>query len=94
MEGEEKRLREYRRGFIFVELWEPWRPGAFETEFSRLRVSCAGEKVLELRWDRADFFSVVLFKPGEWEERLVAQSRARSSQSSCDGSNSRQRLKS
>lgn len=70
LEGEEKRLTEYRRGLIFVELWEPWRPGAFETEFSRLRVGYAGEKVLELRWDRADAFTVVLFKEGEWERRI------------------------
>lgn len=70
VKGEEKRLMKFRRGFIFVELWEPWRSGAFDTEFPRLRVSCAGEKVLELRWDRADMFNVVLFKPGEWEERI------------------------
>ena len=48
-------------------------PGsAFETEFSRLRVTYAGEKVLELRWDRADHFNVVLFKPGNWEAALAA----------------------
>lgn len=70
IDGEEKRLTEFRRGALSIELWEPWRPGSFETEFSRLRVSYAGERVLELRWDRANFFNVVLFKPGAWEEQL------------------------
>lgn len=34
---------------MFIELWELWRLSAFETEFFRLRVTYAGEKVLELR---------------------------------------------
>ena len=56
VEGEEKRLTEFGRWLIFIELREPWRPSAFETEFSRLRVAYAGQRVLELRWDRADLF--------------------------------------
>lgn len=70
IEDEEKRLTEFQRGPIFIELWEPWRPGAFETEFSRLRMSYAGEKVLDLRWDRADRFNVVLMKEGAWEDAI------------------------
>ncbi|MET3972830.1 hypothetical protein ABIB94_007913 [Bradyrhizobium sp. JR7.2] len=42
LEGEGKQLTEYRRGFLLVDLGRPWRWGAFETEFSRLRY--AGEK--------------------------------------------------
>ncbi|MEH2492921.1 hypothetical protein V1280_008860 [Bradyrhizobium sp. AZCC 2230] len=61
---------EYRRGLMFTELWEPWRSSAFETEFSRLRVTYAGEQVLELRWNRANNFSVVLFKLGGWKTAL------------------------
>ncbi|MET4315706.1 hypothetical protein [Bradyrhizobium sp. RT4b] len=67
LEGEGKQLTEYRRGFLLVDLGRPWRWGAFETEFSRLRISYAGEKVLELRWDRTGVFNVVQFRPGEWE---------------------------
>ena len=71
VEGEKKWLTEFRDEPIFVELRAPWRSDAFETEFSRPRVSYAGEKVRELRcWDRADIFTVVLFKAGEWEKHL------------------------
>ena len=70
VEGEEKRVLEYTRGHLSIELWYPWRSSAFETEFSRLRVTYGRTKVLELRWDRADHFNVVLFKPGEWERVL------------------------
>ncbi|KJC47326.1 hypothetical protein UB31_18910 [Bradyrhizobium sp. LTSP849] len=70
IDGEKKRLTEFQRGPIFIELWEPWRPDAFETEFSRLRVTYAGEKVLELRWDDADAFTLVLLKPGDWQGRV------------------------
>lgn len=62
--------RSFPAGGHFIELWEPRRAGSFETEFSRLRVSHAGEKVLELRWDRAGHFNIVLFKPGQWEEQI------------------------
>lgn len=58
---------EFRRGPILIELWEPSRPSAFETEFSHLRVSHAGEKAFELRWDRADLSNIALFEQGDWE---------------------------
>lgn len=32
--------------------------------YSRLHVTYAGQKVLELRWDRADHFNIVLIKSG------------------------------
>lgn len=70
VEGEAKRITDFQRGRLLIELAATWRAGAFETEFSRLRVSWAGARVLELRWDRAGFFNVVLFKLGEWEQQL------------------------
>ena len=45
VDGEEKRLMEYRRGGLLIELWQPWRSTAAETEFSRLRVTHGSEKV-------------------------------------------------
>lgn len=71
IEDEEKRLTEFQRGRLSIELAAPRRAGAFETEWSRLRVTLSGEKVLELRWDRAGLFNVVLFKSGEWEDALT-----------------------
>lgn len=71
IEGESKRVTEFDRGRLSIELAAPWRTGAFETEFSRLRVTWEHAKVLELRWDRADHFTLVLFKPGEWEAALL-----------------------
>lgn len=70
LDGEEKRLTEFRSGRLSIELAAPWRADAYEFEWSRLRVTWDGEKVLELRWDRAALFNVVLFKPGEWERQL------------------------
>jgi hypothetical protein len=70
LEGASKRLTKYRRGLLLIDLWRPWRSDAFETEFSELRVSYAGKKVLELRWDRAESFAVVIFKPGLWEKQI------------------------
>jgi hypothetical protein len=57
--GGEKQLREYRRGRIFIELWQPSRSSTGDTEFSRLRVNYSGTRVLELRWSRAGTFNVV-----------------------------------
>lgn len=62
IDGEEKRLREFDGGRLIIELLAPFRSWASETEFSRMRVGYDGVKVLELRWDRAGFFNVVLFR--------------------------------
>lgn len=70
IEGEQKRLLEYRRGSITVELWYPWRSDADETEFSKLRVIFGGERVLELRWT-AGSFRALKFERGEWERSLA-----------------------
>lgn len=72
IEGEEKRLTEYSRGRLFVDLLAPWRAEASATEFSRLRVMWDNAKVMELRWDRADHFHIALFKDGEsdWQDAL------------------------
>jgi hypothetical protein len=31
LEGASKRLTEYRRGLLLIDLWRPWRSDAFET---------------------------------------------------------------
>jgi hypothetical protein len=72
-EGEDKRLLEYHRGRIFIELWHPWRSDASEDEFSRLRVRYAGSLVLELRWTKAGSFRVLKFERGEWERSVQAR---------------------
>lgn len=74
IEGEDKHWRQYRRGFISIDLDEPFRASASETEFSRLRVSYAGVNVFEIRWDKTASFKVVKFQPGEWEGTLLAMS--------------------
>jgi hypothetical protein len=70
VDGEEKQLREFRRGRVFIDLWYPWRSDADEAEFSRLRLRYDGSLVLELRWSRAGTFNVVKFVRGEWERHL------------------------
>jgi hypothetical protein len=66
IEGEEKHLREFRHGRLFIDLYEPFRlpVGA---EFSRLRTSYDAKRVLEIRWDGAGTFNVVRFEETvEW----------------------------
>jgi hypothetical protein len=72
VDGEEKQLREHEEGGIAVELAAPFRPYARPDEFSRLRVRVGGEKVFEIRWDKADGFKVVHYDQGDWERTLRA----------------------
>jgi hypothetical protein len=72
-EGEDKQLREYHRGRIFIELWQPWRSDADADEFSRLRLRYDGSLVLELRWTAAGSFRVLKFERGEWERSVQAR---------------------
>ena len=72
VDGEEKRLHEFRRGLLFIDLYEPFRSTAAATEFSRLRVTYSGVKVLELRWCGAGTFNVVKFERGEWERLITS----------------------
>jgi hypothetical protein len=64
IDSEEKRLREYDEGVIAVDLAAPFRPYARPDEFSRLRIRVGGEKVFEIRWDKAGLFKVVIFDAG------------------------------
>lgn len=71
IDGEEKRITDFQHGRFPIELAAPWRADAFEFEWSRLRVSWDGTRVLELRWDRVGSFKVVQISGGEWQETLT-----------------------
>lgn len=71
IEDEEKRLTEFSRGRLTIELAAPWREDAYEFEWSRLRVNWDGARVLELRWDRVGSFKVVQISEGEWQDALA-----------------------
>lgn len=71
IEGEEKRVTDFQRGRLSIELAAPWRADAYEFEWSRLRVSWDGARVLELRWDRVGSFKVVQISDGEWQDALT-----------------------
>ena len=72
IDGEEKHLRE------MTEAGHRDRPGctfrayARPDEFSRLRIRVHGEKVFEVRWDKAGGFKVVHYDQGDWERTLRA----------------------
>jgi hypothetical protein len=70
VDGEVKRLSEYEDSGIAIELVAPFRPHARPDEFSRLRIRVHGEKVFEIRWDKAGAFKVVHFDQGDWERTL------------------------
>jgi hypothetical protein len=70
IEGEEKHLREFEDDGMAIELAAPFRPHARPDEFSRLRIRVHGEKVFEIRWDKAGGFEVVHFDRGDWERTL------------------------
>jgi hypothetical protein len=72
LDGEEKQLREIEEGGIAIELAAPFRPYARPDEFSRLRIRIYGEKVFEVRWDKAGSFRIITFEPGDWERTLRA----------------------
>jgi hypothetical protein len=72
IDGEEKQLREFEDDGLAIELAAPFRPYARPDEFSRLRIRLHGEKVFEIRWDKAGGFKVVHFDHGDWERTLRA----------------------
>ena len=72
VDGEEKRLCELEEGGIAIDLAAPFRPYARPDEFSRLRIRVHGEKVFEVRWDKAGGFKVVHYDQGDWERTLRA----------------------
>jgi hypothetical protein len=66
MKGEERNLREFRRGLLFIDLYEPSRLAA-DAGFSRLRISYNCKKVFEIRWDATGTCNVILFEGAvEW----------------------------
>lgn len=71
IEGEEKRVTDFQRGRLSIELAAPWRANAYEFEWSRLRVSWDGARVMELRWDRVGSFRVVQISEGDWQDALT-----------------------
>jgi hypothetical protein len=72
VDGEEKRLLQLEEDGIAIDLAAPFRPYARPDEFSRLRIRVHGEKVFEVRWDKAGGFKVVHYDQGDWERTLRA----------------------
>jgi hypothetical protein len=72
IDGEEKQLRELIEQGIAIDLAAPFRSYARPDEFSRLRIRVHGEKVFEVRWDKAGGFKVVHCDQGDWERTLRA----------------------
>jgi hypothetical protein len=74
-DGEDKHLRQVNYDWLRMDLLEPFRAGAQPTEFSSIVIREARLKVLEIRWDKAGLFRILVFKPGDWERtlRLAAQ---------------------
>ena len=78
VDGEEKRLTEYEDSGISIELAAPFRPHARPDEFSRLPIRVHGEKVFEIRWDKAAAFKVVHLDQGATGSERCARGRSRS----------------
>jgi len=70
IDGEGKQLRELIEQGIEIDLAAPFRAYARSDEFSRLRIRVHGEKVFEIRWDKAGGFKVVHYDQGDWERTL------------------------
>jgi hypothetical protein len=70
--GEEKRLLKHEEDGTSIELAAPFRPYARPDEFSRIQIRVNGEKVFEIRWDKAGSFKVVHFDQGVWQGTLRA----------------------
>jgi hypothetical protein len=70
VDGEEKRLLQLEQDGIAIELAAPFRAYARPDEFSLLRIRVHGEKVFEIRWDKAGGFKVVHYDQGDWERTL------------------------
>jgi hypothetical protein len=71
IEGEEKHLREFRNGLLFMDLYEPFRRPV-DAEFSRPRISYNGKKVFEIRWDSSSSRNILLFEETvEWVGSLA-----------------------
>jgi hypothetical protein len=64
-------FRAHRAG-IEIELAASFRAYARPDEFSRLRIRVHGEKVFEIRWDKAGGFKIVHYDQGDWERTLRA----------------------
>ena len=56
IEGEEKHLREFRGGLLFIDLREPFRL-PLDAGLSQLRISYNGKKVFEIRWHSTGTFN-------------------------------------
>ena len=60
---EDKHLRQFHDGALYMELLEPFRPHL--TEYFSIVIQHGRLKVFEIRWDKTGSFKVVVFKPGE-----------------------------
>jgi hypothetical protein len=72
VDGEEKRLIQLEQDGIAIELAAPFRAYARPDEFSLLRIRVHGEKVFEIRWDKAGGFKVIHYDQSDWERTLRA----------------------
>jgi hypothetical protein len=61
IEGDEKHLRKFRNGLLFIDLYEPFRLPV-DAEFSRLRISYNGKNVFEIRWESVGTFNIIPFE--------------------------------
>lgn len=62
--------RDWRRGLMWIELYAAANYTRSDKDLSELRVHQAGRKVLDIRWNEAGAFKVVVFEQGEWEQSL------------------------
>ena len=69
-----KLIREWERGYLSIKLHAAASVIPDPEEFSQLRVHHAGRKVLDIRWNEAGVFKVVVLERGEWEQSLKVTS--------------------
>jgi hypothetical protein len=59
-EGEDKHLRTFEEGVLSGKMLVPSRSQTAPNEFSEIIIRASGRKVLEIRWDTAQSFRVIL----------------------------------
>jgi hypothetical protein len=62
-DGEDKHLRQFQDGALYMELLIPFRPTAQPTEYSSIEIRHGRLKVFEIRWNKDGQFKIVVFKP-------------------------------
>jgi hypothetical protein len=70
-QGQRLRLRTFDRSYLSITLYEAANREPSEDDVSRLSVSYAGRKTLDIRWSASGIFRTVKFEPGDWERLPV-----------------------